>query len=96
MAVTLGARTVAAEALAWSRRHPVVSWVVSDRTAVEACTRFAEDHRVLVEPACGAALSAVYERAAPLSGRDPVVVVVCGGASASPGLLADWQRRVGV
>lgn len=94
IATTLGARTVAAEALAWTRRHPVTSWTVSDRAAVQACRRFADDHRVLVEPACGASLSAVYDRAAPLANRAPVVVIVCGGAGASLDLLAEWEKAV--
>ena len=94
IAVTLGARTVAAEALVRARRHSVTSWTVSDRDAVGACARFAEDHRVLVEPACGAALAPVYERAEPLRGLDPVLVVVCGGAAATPALLESWQRQV--
>ena len=43
-----------------SKVHPIISKVVEDRTALEACIRFAKDHRILVEPACGAVLSAVY------------------------------------
>jgi L-serine/L-threonine ammonia-lyase len=31
--------------------------VVSDKMALKACQDFLEDHRVLVEPFCGAALS---------------------------------------
>jgi len=94
IATTLGARTVAAEALAWTRRHPITAHTVTDRAAVTACRRFADDHRVLVEPACGASLSTVYDRAAPLDARSPVVVIVCGGAGASPNLLNDWERAV--
>lgn len=93
IATTLGARTVAAEALAWVGRHPITPWVVSDRAAVDACLRFADDHRVLVEPACGAALATVYNGAAPLSGRSPVLVIVCGGAGASLALLKKWDRQ---
>jgi len=96
IATTLGARTVAAEALAWTRRHPVTPWVVSDRAALTACLRFADDHRVLVEPACGAALSAIYDRAAPLSGIGPIVIIVCGGAGVSLPLLQEWGRKVGL
>jgi L-serine/L-threonine ammonia-lyase len=57
----------------------------TDAHAVEASVRFADDHRILVEPACGAALSAVYVPSLgaldglPDDGR-PVVVVVCGGS----------------
>ena len=80
----------------------MASWLVSDRDAVDACLRFADDHRVVVEPACGAALAAVYGRAAPLvdaitratapAGR--VLVVVCGGAGATPADLVAWDARV--
>jgi L-serine/L-threonine ammonia-lyase len=94
VATTLGARTVATEALAWTRRHPVTPWVVTDRAAVDACLRFADDHRVLVEPACGASLSAVYDRAQPLMGHDPILVIVCGGAGVTRDLLEHWDRTV--
>jgi L-serine/L-threonine ammonia-lyase len=79
IATTLGARTVAQQALDWTRRHPIVPWVISDRAAVDACLRFADDHRVLVEPACGAALAAGYLRAQAIVDRDPIVIIVCGG-----------------
>ncbi len=96
VALTLGARTVTGEALAWAQRRPVLPWVVSDAAAVEACSRFASDHRLLVEPACGAALSAIYQRAPALAGARSVVVIVCGGAGVSPELLAGWRARVGL
>ena len=95
IATTLGARTVAPAALAWTSRHDVVPVVVSDRAAVSACTRFADDHRVLVEPACGAALAVVYDRAEALATRECILVVVCGGAGANRELLAQWVAAVG-
>ena len=91
IAVTLGARTVAPKALDWSRRHPIVPCVVSDRDALDACRRFADDHRVLVELACGAALAAVYNQAEPLTGLRDVLVIVCGGAGVSFDLLDEWD-----
>ena len=94
IATTLGARTVAPEALAWTRRHEIIPWVVTDHSAVQACLRFADDHRVLVEPACGAALAAVYEQAGPLMGCASVLVIVCGGAGTTRELLVEWQRQV--
>jgi L-serine/L-threonine ammonia-lyase len=93
IATTLGARTVAAEALAWSRKRKITPSVVSDRSAVLACLRFADDHRVLVEPACGASLSVVYDRAAPLLGRGPVLIIVCGGAGVTRDLLVQWDQQ---
>lgn len=95
LATTLGARAVAAEAVAWSRRHEIVPWTVSDRAAVQACLRFLDDHRVLVEPACGAGLSVIYDRAPPIVGRGPVLVIVCGGAGVSLALLRQWAESTG-
>ncbi|MBN2123412.1 MAG: pyridoxal-phosphate dependent enzyme [Deltaproteobacteria bacterium] len=94
IATSLGARTVAAEAFAWTGRHPVTPWIVPDRAALGACFRFAEDHRILVEPACGAALSAVYDRADPLRARESVLIIVCGGAGVNFSLLEDWKHRI--
>ncbi len=94
IATTLGARTVAPEAFAWSRRHAITPCVVSDRAALDACLRFADDHRILVEPACGAALSVVYDRAKSLEGRAPIVVIVCGGAGVSRELLQEWDKKI--
>lgn len=92
IATTLGARRVCDRVLAWTREHPVMSWTVSDRAAVDACRRFADDHRVLVEPACGAALSVVYDRAEPVARAASVLVVACGGAGVTVADLARWQR----
>ncbi len=94
IATTLGARTVAQRALDWTHRHPVEPWVISDRAAVDACLRFADDHRVLVEPACGAALAAGYFRAPMLINRAPVVIIVCGGVGVTRELLQKWDAQV--
>ena len=94
IATTLGARRVCERALAWTREHPVTSWRVSDRAAVDACLRFADDHRIVVEPGCGAALAAVYDGAPPLTGVGSVLVVVCGGAGATPADLLRWDSTV--
>lgn len=93
VASSLGARTVSAETLVWAARHEIRNCVVSDRAAVRACVRFAADHRVLVEPACGASLSAVYDRSAELDGAKTVAVVVCGGAAVDLTLLEQWRER---
>ncbi|MDD1960161.1 pyridoxal-phosphate dependent enzyme, partial [Pseudomonas sp. 39004] len=61
VATSLGAKRVADQALECVRSHPVHSHLVSDRAALEACERFLRDHRVLVEPACGAALALAYQ-----------------------------------
>lgn len=72
----------------------VTPWVATDQQAVRACLRFADHHRLLVEPACGAALAAVYERAPPLLAAcergGGVVVEVCGGSVVDLRALAQW------
>jgi L-serine/L-threonine ammonia-lyase len=54
IAKTLGAKRVCQEALDWTKKHKVTSVICSDRQAVDACLKFADDHRCLVEQACGA------------------------------------------
>ncbi len=93
LATTLGARTVTARALEWTHHHEIIPWLVTDRQAVNACLRFSGDHRLLVEPACGAALSVVYDRAPILADRAPLVVIVCGGAGVTLELLQQWDKR---
>ncbi len=96
LATSLGARQVADEAFAWTARHAIHPWLVSDRSAVRACLRFADDHRLLVEPACGAALAAVYDAAAPLASAHRVLVVVCGGAGVTLERLREWDVQTAV
>lgn len=96
IATTLGARTVTEKALEWAGKLPISSYVMSDAAAVAACVRFANEHRVLVEPACGAALAAVYGAAEGLrdGSERPVVVIVCGGVGVNLGMLEKWQREL--
>ena len=78
----------------------VLPWRVSDEDAVRACLRFADDHRVLVEPACGAALAAVYGGDAKMwlarCADGPVVVEVCGGAIVDRGILEAYAKHFGI
>jgi L-serine/L-threonine ammonia-lyase len=66
--------------------------VVSDKAAVSACQKFIIDHRIVVEPACGAALATVYERLAEIEPFKSIVVIVCGGATASIEQLNQWSK----
>ncbi len=93
IATTLGALQVTPQAMVCAEKHPITPLVVSDREALDACKRFIDDHRILVELACGAALAAGYNRADPLIGRDPVMVIVCGGAGVSLALLDEWEQN---
>ncbi|HDS1817889.1 TPA: pyridoxal-phosphate dependent enzyme [Pseudomonas putida] len=93
VATSLGAKRVADQALECARNHPLHSHLVSDRAALEACERFLLDHRVLVEPACGAALAVAYE-AEKLANYNNVLIVVCGGATATLAQIQDWLQQV--
>ena len=92
LAITLGAKKVCERAFDCTRDHPLRSVVVSDRAAVSACQRFLDDHRVVVEPACGASLAAVYDRAPELEDFESVLVVVCGGATTTLEQLKEWTN----
>jgi L-serine/L-threonine ammonia-lyase len=95
VATSLGARQVCDRAFAWTREHPVHSAVVTDAEAVQACLDLAEEHRVVVEPACGAALAAVTLRPHPaLRAAREVLVVVCGGVGATHAQLRAWAETL--
>lgn len=91
VATTLGARRVCERAFEVAQARQVGCVVVDDQAALRACARFLDDHRVLVEPACGAALAVVYERADALGRSSEVLVVVCGGATATIAQQAAWS-----
>ncbi|MFJ4392162.1 pyridoxal-phosphate dependent enzyme [Pseudomonas soli] len=90
VATSLGAKRVAEQALACTRQHPVVSHLVSDREALDACERLLRDHRLLVEPACGAAL-ALLEHPEAVAAFGNVLVIVCGGATATLEQIRAWR-----
>ncbi len=93
VATSLGAKQVCAQAFELSRSHDIRSQVVTDRAALEACLQFLQDHRLLVEPACGAALAALYDGASTaLAPFQSPLVVVCGGATATHEQLQTWLR----
>ncbi|WP_119065681.1 pyridoxal-phosphate dependent enzyme [Aggregatilinea lenta] len=94
IASTLGAKTVTPKALDWTTKHTIAPVVVGDSSAVSACLQFADDMRVVVEPACGAALSLVYDNAALLRGAKNVLVIVCGGAGVTYEQLKTYEQEL--
>ncbi len=96
VATSLGARAVAPHALEICRDHRIIPYVVPDEAAVSACGRFLDDHRVLVEPACGVSLSAIYDNTPLLGDAGTVLVVVCGGIGISAAKLRDLETRFGL
>ena len=79
IATSLGAKKVSKALYELKDNKNLISHVVSDKSAVNAVDRFLNDHRQLVEPACGASLAPVYEKLEDLDQFKEIVVVVCGG-----------------
>jgi L-serine/L-threonine ammonia-lyase len=94
IATSLGARMVCARAFELTRLRTIHSWVVSDKSAVDASLHFLDDHRILVEPACGAALAAIYERVPLIAGYQRILVIVCGGAGVTVNHLETLARTL--
>ncbi len=92
LATSLGARQVCERAFNWTKQHEIYSVVVSDMAAVSACERFIEDHRIVVEPACGASLALIYERLPISEAFKSILVVVCGGATTTIEQLKQWSK----
>lgn len=95
IATTLGAKRIADQAFEWSKKHMIYPQIVNDHQAVKAVLQFANDHRLLVEPACGASLALVYEQFSILKKFNSIVVIVCGGSGVNLSLLQEWKDKVG-
>ena len=93
IATSLGALKVSDEAFRWTSRHPIHSAVVTDQDAIRSCLTFANELRVLVEPACGAAMAAVEQGYPPLDRCENIVVIACGGNAVSAGALCEWATN---
>ena len=85
----------------WLSRHNIISRVVLDKDAVSACVKFADDHRILVPPACGASLAAVYgdtikqlqeEGTLPHNIKN-LVMIVCGGSGVNLETVLRWKTQ---
>lgn len=92
IASTLAVKEVCHEAFQWTKKHTILPQVVTDRAAAEACARFADDHRVLVEPSCGASLALLYQGLPYLKTVSSVLVVVCGGCGVNRQLIDKWLQ----
>ena len=104
IATSLGALAVAEDLLKVCQDQPerVISEEVEDEVALAACLQFADHHRMLVEPACGAALSAVYSGLLTrlldtvITNPGPVVIIVCGGNIVNTDLIVQWKQKLGL
>lgn len=94
LATSLGAKRVCEKAMQWSKEHPIHSLLVTDASALSACERFLADHRILVEPACGASLAVAYDNAPELENYNTVLIVVCGGSTATIDQIRAWSKQL--
>lgn len=92
VATTLAAKQVCENAFTVSQTKNVKGLTVSDKEAVLACLAFLDDHRTLVEPACGATLSILYDKKISFSPTDNILVIVCGGATITQGQLLQHSK----
>lgn len=104
IAVSLGATQVAKQAFEWAQRQEVISHTLSDANAAMACVFFADDERIMVESACGAALSTAYDGLKTILypqmsdeeyAKKNVVLVVCGGSGVTLQILEKYRIEYG-
>lgn len=94
IATSLGAKTITYKLLEWTKKLPVFPITVTDAEAVQAVRTFLDDHYVLVEPACGAPLSLVYNEIPELADKKSILVIICGGIGISWNLLNQYLAQV--
>lgn len=92
IATSLGAKTIARKLFEWTKILPVFPITVSDADAINAVRFFLDDHRVLVEPSCGAALAAVYNQVPELADKKRILVIICGGIGINLELLNQYLK----
>lgn len=101
IAKSLGSLQAADKAFDYSKTHNILSEVITDKQCIDACLQFADDHRFLVEPACGAAITPFYVdlieglvSEGKLKAVKTAVVIVCGGHGVNYEMLQKWKKQV--
>lgn len=100
LATSLGAVRVGGRAFEMGQRENVSNTVISDALAAMGCWRFEDDHRMLVELACGASVCLAYngglkDMVPGLNPQSKVVIVVCGGVNISGDMMAEYRSNFG-
>lgn len=81
LATSLGAKRIAEEAFNWTQKRNVQSYTCSDREAMIGVREFARHFNVLVEPACGAAISTAINHSDTFKDDQNILIIACGGAA---------------
>ncbi|KAL8927838.1 MAG: hypothetical protein Q9172_001211 [Xanthocarpia lactea] len=100
IATSLGATRIAQKAFDLAQEHGIKSVVLSDAEAAMGCWRFADDERILVEPACGVNVAVCYDgrlkKLLPeLTPESKVIIVVCGGSNITLETLMAYRKDYG-
>lgn len=93
IATSLGARSVTMGVFESSVETK--SFIVSDAASVSGCLWLLNEHRFLVEPACGASVAALLDtkiwELIPEHAQN-ILVIICGGSNVNFDLLAQWKN----
>ncbi|KAH8820073.1 tryptophan synthase beta subunit-like PLP-dependent enzyme [Xylogone sp. PMI_703] len=105
IATSLGAAQVAEKAFEYGQQPEVVSCVLSDAEAAMGAVCFADDERVVVEPACGVSIAPAYngtlasllfpELDSSEFEKLNIVIVICGGSNVNLDVLEIPQKKSG-
>lgn len=93
LATTLGAKRICKQLFEYSQTYPISPITVTDHQAVLACQKFLNNHRMLIEPASGAALSVIYDQHQELQQHKSILVIVCGGIGISYELMHQFLDK---
>lgn len=96
IATSLGAKQVAAKALEYAKSYKIIPHLVTDKSAATACIKFLDEYRTLVEPACGASLSVIYDDAEVIKNFKNIAVVVCGGSIINIEKILQWKEKYNI
>jgi len=101
IAKSLSTSSVTRETIDYAMKRPTHSVTVTDAQAAGACIEFANDHKLLIEAACGTALAPLYsgmmnDVLPDLTPESVIVVVVCGGTSVSWEILEEYSKEYSI
>ena len=93
IATSLGTKKVARHAYDLSKENNIFCKLVTDKDAIKSVDLFLNDHRALVEPACGASLAPIYNKSSFFDDKKNIVVIICGGVGITPEQLNLWKKE---
>lgn len=93
IATSLGAKTITKKALEYAAHFNVETYVTNDKSTINACNDFFDEFDLIVEPACGAALSYIKNNLLKISEEENILVIVCGGTGMSKEKLMEYTQK---